>query len=1089
MRAEQKLKAAALLLCGMLVWSPTAWAAPPLEKLSPLGKLVIELGRNGVPADGQSAMPVTIKLLGTDGQRLDERVMVTVEHSGGRLLLPGALSDEAGPRGLDADRVTPGVQVAVEHGELHLNLLAPSTPQDVVLRVSAGDQSVQGELRFVPDARDMIAAGLIEGVLSLSGGAGGGAGIQPLRRGDVFEREINRWARDFNDGQRSVGARAAVFLKGMVSGDYLLTAAYDSDKDVRARLLRDVQPDKFYPVYGDSALRGFDARSADRLYVRVDHQRSYLLYGDFATGAGFSQAAGGGGIMGLKQRSLGAYNRTATGVRHHLQGEGGHTDAFAFNDTLHQVVEEFVSQGSGPYGLSNNAVLEGSDKVEIVVRDRNQPARILSVTPLTRLVDYSFEPFSGRIVLATYLPAFDAQLNPQSLRVSYEVDQGGTPFWVTGVEGQWRVTDGLELGAFVVKDRNPLAPLDLASVNAGLSFGPHTRAVLELAGTRREINTNTLNASTAASSAGLSGMVSGKAWRAEVQHEGDWLDARLVTASSEAGFLNAAAPLDAGRRDAAAKLAAKLSATTQLYGEALRSEDRNPGGGLRSAAGAGLRWRVAAVDGLTLDAGLRRVRETAGVLVPSQLSPITPLSGSSGLGSSLGAGAGGGALGYGNNLIDPATGLAQISPGSSLQGNAGIGALNVPAGTQLASDTARLGLGYALTPRSSLGAELEQQISGEVRQRVAVGADYAVAERARLYGRFERQTGLSSLYGITAPDRQVDAFALGASSTSFQDTQLFSEYRLRDAASGRDLQLASGVRQAWDLSEGLRLTTALERLNVLQGPAPDASALSVGLDMHADPLWKGSTRLELRRAGDRGDTADDDRFQTALWQLMLARKLDRDWTLLARNYLLNTTYAAKGAVQQDRAQIGVAYRETDVDRLSGLARYELKNERDASNAALGELHSRAHIVSTHLDWHASRPWWLYGRMAAKWQDDRFEGGVQDHFQSQLLSSRLSYDVTEQWDVAALASVQWGQLGARETALGLEAGRLMAQNLWLSAGVNVSGFAGDVDLTGYEYTRRGFFLRLRFKFDEDLFAGSDPRINRSLDRNPDHLGAP
>jgi hypothetical protein len=45
------------------------------------------------------------------------------------------------------------------------------------------------------------------------------------------------------------------------------------------------------------------------------------------------------------------------------------------------VVEEIASQGSGPYGLRNNGVLEGSEKVEVIVRDRSQPSRIISVRP------------------------------------------------------------------------------------------------------------------------------------------------------------------------------------------------------------------------------------------------------------------------------------------------------------------------------------------------------------------------------------------------------------------------------------------------------------------------------------------------------------------------------------------------------------------------------------------------------------------------------------------------------------------------------------------------------------------------------------
>ena len=32
-----------------------------------------------------------------------------------------------------------------------------------------------------------------------------------------------------------------------------------------------------------------------------------------------------------------------------------------------------------------------------------------------------------------------------------------------------------------------------------------------------------------------------------------------------------------------------------------------------------------------------------------------------------------------------------------------------------------------------------------------------------------------------------------------------------------------------------------------------------------------------------------------------------------------------------------------------------------------------------------------------------------------------------------------------------------------------------------HTAQGFFIRLRFKFDEDLFRGADTVVNRSLDR--------
>ena len=124
---------------------------------------------------------------------------------------------------------------------------------------------------------------------------------------------------------------------------------------------------------------------------------------------------------------------------------------------------------------------------------------------------------------------------------------------------------------------------------------------------------------------------------------------------------------------------------------------------------------------------------------------------------------------------------------------------------------------------------------------------------------------------------------------------------------------------------------------------------------------------------------------------------------------------------------------------------------------------------------------MTGRVAAKWQTDQFEGGVKSNFKAALLAGRLVYDVTENWDLGVLGAVQAGQGGARQKAVGIEAGYLIRQNLWASVGFNASGFRGDADLSGYEYTQRGVYIRLRFKFDEDLFKGKNVDINRSLDR--------
>jgi hypothetical protein len=414
------------------------------------------------------------------------------------------------------------VQLQVKGGVAEFELIAPAEAQDVRLRVSAGDEMAQGRIAFVPDLRPMIAAGLLEGVVSFRHRAT----LEPLRRGDVFEQEITSWSRDFNQGRHSAAARAAFFLKGTIKGDLLLTAAYDSDKETRARLLRDIQPEQVYPVYGDASLRSFDARSGSRLYLRLDSGKSYLLWGDFVTGDGFSQPLGQGAVASLKQRSLGAYNRTRHRVRLHHETATVAGNVFALRDTLRQVVEEFASQGSGPYGLRNSGVLEGSEKVEVSCATGCSP----------RASSPSAAAAAGRLRLRALLGPHPADAVPARGRRRPEPGvaarhlrgRPGRP----GLLGRWRRRAGapgasVEVGGAVVEDRNPLAPYRLRSANATWLLGPRSAVVLEVAGSHSEVNRQRVQHPQRHRLQGAR-PISGQAWRVELAHEGDGHEAACL---------------------------------------------------------------------------------------------------------------------------------------------------------------------------------------------------------------------------------------------------------------------------------------------------------------------------------------------------------------------------------------------------------------------------------------------------------------------------------------------------------------------------------------------------------------------------------
>jgi large repetitive protein len=125
------------------------------------------------------------------------------------------------------------------------------------------------------------------------------------------------------------------------------------------------------------------------------------------------------------------------------------------------------------------------------------------------------------------------------------------------------------------------------------------------------------------------------------------------------------------------------------------------------------------------------------------------------------------------------------------------------------------------------------------------------------------------------------------------------------------------------------------------------------------------------------------------------------------------------------------------------------------------------VFSGVTDFKASSTLLLSSRWAAKIAADD-SNGLRNTSIAQLFSSRATYQFARKWDVSFTGSSVlthgsgWGEYG-----LGTEIGYALMKNVWLSSGYNVFGYR-DQDLTGDDVTRRGAFLRLRFKFDENIF---------------------
>ncbi|MGA6137080.1 SdrD B-like domain-containing protein [Acinetobacter dispersus] len=520
-----------------------------------LDKLQLEPSKTIPQANGRDRFNVNLKIVDRHGTLVSSRTPITLDSSIGKIDL------------VDLDPKQPGIQVFVEGGTLLVPIQAPIEAGEGTLSVESGIFHSSTPIRFLPDLRPIIAVGMVEGSLNFK--KFDPKELSGTNSNDGFEEELNEISAS-KDGKRNLTGRAALFLKGKVKGEYLLTLAYDSDKDKKQRLFRDIRPDEYYPVYGDSAAKGFDAQSTSKLYIRVDKGRSYAMYGDYVTRTENDE--------GL---SLGQYNRSLTGVRSTVEIDKYKVTAFAAQTNTQQVVNEQRAMGiSGPYslgGVNAQDVRENSEKVEVITRDRNNSGLIIARTTLARFTDYEVDTFSNSIYLKDPVPSVDADLNPVFLRITVESDQGGEEYTVGGVSGSVKVTDKVKVGASYVKSNNPQTQDQLASVNTVVKFANDKgKLVAEFA--RSENINDGLNSLTQINVApDATGKLSGNAARVELNYAYKDLEMKVYHNQADTGFYNTAAPITAGRKESGIKGRVQLNKIGLAKLEAIRTEDQLSG--------------------------------------------------------------------------------------------------------------------------------------------------------------------------------------------------------------------------------------------------------------------------------------------------------------------------------------------------------------------------------------------------------------------------------------------------------------------------------------------------------------------------------
>lgn len=946
-----------------------------------------------VQADGKSEYQVAVSLTDSDGKPYVSATPVTLDATVGTITLT------------DEDKSQAGTQIIATGGEFLVNIKAPTAPAKGNLHIKVGSTEKIIPLEFTPELRPMITVGIIDGVLSLDG-------IERASESDGFERELRSLS-----GSDKVSGRSAFFLKGKVKGGYLLTMRYDSDKADNDRLFRDIRPDEYYPVYGDSSAKGFDAQSSEKLYVRVDKGRSFLMYGDLKTRVDNND--------GL---SLGQYDRTLTGVKAHFENDKTIAQAFVSETSTKQTVNETRGLGiSGPYPLlSSNAsatfsdVLLNSEMVEIITRDKNNPSIIVKRQALARFSDYEIDAVSGALYLRNPITSTDMDGNPIYLRVTVESDTGvGEEYIVGGANIRHRLNDKVSVGASYIQSDDPTNKEELSSVNAVIDVNHHVRFIAEMARySSDELNdtlANQINANA------LTHEKDGQAMRAELNYKSSTTTGKLNYTKADIGFDPLSSPATAGRTEIGLDVNRRLNDKTRLNLEGTYSKD-DTNGATRQGVSAAVERRL--TDKVTAELGVRHYDNDVA------------------------------SANYGEIVTN---GLNQsLSPSVTERDYHGT--------TVRAKVTANL----PQFNKSKIFAEYEQDIEHSDRNAWAVGGETSLWDKGRLYARHELSSSLTGDYGLTDTNESNNTI-IGVDANYMKDGQVFSEYRLKDGISARENEASIGLRNKFQVREGVYINTSLERLETLSGEGSnDATAVTFGVDYLPKTNYKASGRIE-KRWGEQSDTL--------LSTLGYAYKASEDTTLLAKNHYSrqddNTTGNSRTV---DRFILGVAYRDYNSNIIDYLAKVEYRLD---DNSLTGTpYHKDTYIASLHANYHPTRRLTLSSHYAGKW--NKLDSlGVNSRTDTHLVSGRMMYDMSERWDVGMQAGTMWTrQNDSRYHLLGAEVGYSPLTNLWLSAGYNFMGYH-DEDIADSQTNQKGGYVRLRFKFDETLFKRGQNKTNGSM----------
>lgn len=806
-------------------------------------------------------------------------------------------------------------------------------------------------------------------------------------------------------------ARIALYAKGLIKGKWLMTLAYDSDKDRdESRFAGTIDPTAYYTVYADRSERRYDAASVRKLYLKLERPQFYALFGDYETG--------------INDPQLTRYQRAFNGVKAEYGNEHVRATAFAADTPYRHRHEEIQGNGlSGPYALGARDILPNSERIVIEVRDRLRSDRIVESRALVRHIDYDIDYIGGSLRFREPILSRSSLLDPQFIIADYEVDGVGQRVLNAGGRASWtNAAKTLTVGATAIHDENDQSKTNMGGVDVRYTPSPTTEV-------RAEVGVSDAKPRAGAA---ISNEGTATAWLVEAEHHGKTLDLLAYAREQEAGYgIGQTNVSENGTRKAGFDGRVRVTPDLSIVGSAW-NENYLGSAARRSAGRALAEYRTRGLDlraGLTiandrLDDG-RTANSTIGQLGATKRF-------------------------FGNKLeLDAQTEIPLSSKNESIDfparhkfsaryavtdGITLVGGYEIAKGDKIDARTARIGFDVKPWTGGRLVASANQQSTNEYGPRsfAAYGLSQSLPVSQKLTVDFTLD-GNKTLGGVDParvlnPAHPVASGGFigtdGALTEDFTAVTAGATYRgarwsLAGRAEYRNGDLGnrygltvSGLRQ---IGEGRAFGGSLTwfRANQKGGPRTDAKALAISwADRPDDSRFAFLEKLELR----------EDKVQ--------------------------------GAVFGQPGPIGGAPLTIDGNATS---------RRIVNSFALNWSPTQKREDGTYLGRSEISAFWGTRYVFDKFGADDLKGW------SNVFGADIRFDLSQTIDMGFAGTLRQNP-GGRSYAWsgGPVIGLSPAKNTYISVGYNVVGFH-DRDFEDSRYTRSGPFVTLRLKFDQTSLA--------------------